>query len=132
MQLVAAAQSRIERFMHANGHMAVQVAADRHLVDKERLCNITFKVTPGPQYTFGKLTFQGLDLHGEHEMKRIWTLKPGAPYNGEYPDTFINRVKEEQLFDGLENARAVATPNHEALTVDVKLVFNERKPKILQ
>jgi len=79
-----------------------------------------------------ELTYQGLDLFGEAEIKRIWTMKSGEPYNGEYPDLFVARVTEDKLFDGLENLRAVAIPNHEALTVDVKLVFNERKPKILK
>lgn len=132
LQLVTAAQSRIVKFMHANGHMAAEVTVDRQLNDQDRRCDITFQLTPGPKYTFGKLSFQGLDLHGEYEMKRLWTMKSGETYNGEYPEMFVNRIKEEQLFDGLENARAVVTPNHQALTVDVKLVFNERKPKILK
>ena len=131
-QLVAAAEARIQKFMHANGHMAVETVVDRQLNDQDRSCNINFKITPGPKYLFGKLTFQGLDLHGEHEMKRIWTMKSGATYNGEYPELFITRIKEDKLFDDLANARAVAVPNHETLTVDVKLLFNERKPKILQ
>jgi len=132
MQLVAAAQTRLERFLRAASHMAATVHADRQLDDKERLCYITFQIVPGPKYTFGKLTYQGLDLFGEAEIKRIWTMKSGEPYNGEYPDLFVARVTEDKLFDGLENLRAVAIPNHEALTVDVKLVFNERKPKILK
>ena len=132
MSVVTAAQERIHRYLRGIGHMAVASEVDRQLVDQDRLCRITFKVTPGPPYMFGKLLFQGLDLHGEHEMRRIWTLKPGTVFNGEYPELFVNRVKEDKLFDGLENLRAVTIPDHKALTVDVKLIFNERKPKILQ
>ncbi len=132
IQLVTAAQSRLERLMRANGNMAATINARRQLNDQANTCLIDFQIVPGPKYTFGKLTHQGLDLHGDHEIRRLWTMKPGGPYNGEYPDMFVNRIKEEQLFDSLENARAIVTPNHQTLTVDVKLVFNERKPKILQ
>ncbi len=132
MQLVTAAQAKLERLMRASGNMAATTTYDRQLNDADRLCNITFRIVPGPKYTFGKLLFQGLDLHGEHEMRRMWTMKPGAPYNGDYPELFATRIKEDQLFDGLENVRALPVQNDKALTVDVKLVFNERKPKILQ
>jgi outer membrane protein insertion porin family len=132
LQLVDAAQARIQNFLHANGHMAAETTSQRELNDSNRFCDITFVINPGPKYTFGKLTFQGLDIHGEAEMKRIWTMKPGGTYNGEYPEMFLARIKEEQLFDGLQNTRAVIIPNHEARTVDVKLVFNEPKPKIMK
>ena len=132
MQMVTKAQDRIVRLMRSQSHMAAAVEPDRRIVDAERLCHINFKVTPGPKYSMGRLIFQGLDLHGEHEMRRIWTMKPGGPYNGEYPDLFVTRVKEDKLFDELTNLRAVSTPNAQSLTVDVKLIFNERKPKILE
>ncbi len=132
MQMVTKAQDRIVRLMRNQSHMAASVEPDRRIVDAERLCHINFKVTPGPKYTMGRLIFQGLDLHGEHEMRRIWTMKSGGPFNGEYPDLFVTRVKEEKLFDELTNLRAVSTPNAQSLTVDVKLIFNERKPKILE
>ena len=118
--------------MRANGNMAATINARRQLNVQANTCLIDFQIVPGPKYTFGKLTYQGLDLHGENEIRRLWTMKPGGPYNGEYPEMFVNRIKEEQLFDSLDNARAIVTPNHQTLTVDVKLVFNERKPKILQ
>jgi len=132
LQLLAAAQVRLTKFMHANGHMDAEIKAERRLDDKSRLCAVDFHITPGPKYTFGKLTFQGLDLHGDYEMRRIWVMKTGETYNGEYPDLFLTRIKEDQLFDGLENARAVVTPNPKTLTVDVKLIFNERKPRIMK
>ena len=132
MQIVTAAQDRILRLMRSQSHMAASITVDRRIADKDRLCHLVFNITPGPKYSMGRLLFQGLDLHGEHEMRRIWTMKPGGPFNGEYPDLFVTRVKEEKLFDELTNLRAVSTPNAQALIVDVKLIFNERKPKILE
>ncbi len=132
LQMVAKAQDRIVRLMRSQSHMAAAVDPERRIVDAGRLCHLIFKVTPGPKYTMGRLIFQGLDLHGEHEMRRIWTMKSDAQFNGEYPDLFVTRVKEDKLFDELSNLRAVSTPNSQSLTVDVKLIFNERKPKILE
>jgi outer membrane protein insertion porin family len=131
-QLIAAAQERLHRLLRANGHMGVTSSVERRLNDTGKICHLAFHVVPGAKYNFGKLVFQGLDLHGEHEMRRIWTMKTGTPFNAEYPDRFVTRVKEDKLFDELENLRAVSTPNERDLTVDVKLIFNERKPKILQ
>lgn len=132
LQIVTAGQYRIQRLLRANGHMAAEITVNRQLNDEERKCSVTFQVTPGPRYTFGTLSFQGLDVHGIAEMKRIWTMEKGSTYNGEYPDMFVTRITEEQLFDNLQNARAVATPNHQTHVVDVRLIFNEPKPKIPQ
>ena len=125
-------QDNMHRVLRANGHMGVTSTVEKKINDQDRVCDLVARLTPGPKYTFGRLILQGLDLHGEHEMRRIWTMKPGAVFNAEYPAKFINTVREDKLFDDLRSLRHVNIPNEQALTVDVRLIFNEPKPKILQ
>lgn len=126
------AQDNMHRVLRANGHMGVTSTMEKKISDADKICDLVVRLTPGPKYTFGRLILQGLDLHGEHEMRRIWTMKPGAVFNAEYPIKFINTVQEDKLFDDLRSLRHVNIPDERALTVDVKLIFNEPKPKILQ
>ena len=54
----------------------------------------------------GKLNMKGLDLDGEAEMKRIWSLKPGDAFNPENTDHFLQTVREENMFDHLGKTKA--------------------------
>ncbi|MCC6585300.1 MAG: hypothetical protein IT168_01160 [Bryobacterales bacterium] len=132
MQLAKEAQEKIHAAVRRNGHMNVKSTISRQVDDNKKVVNVTYRVVPGPIYTYGNLYMKGLDLHGEHEIKRLWNMKPGQPFNADYPDYFLTRIKEEQIFENLRSTRVVLTPNHEGLTVDVTLVFNEKKPELLK
>jgi hypothetical protein len=53
----------------------------------------------------------------------MWTGKPGKPYNAEYPDFFLTRVKEQGLFDDLGDMKADKKVDEENHVVDVTLTF---------
>ena len=72
----------------------------------------------------GKLTVTGLDLEGEAALKRIWSLKDGAPFNPEYPDHFLDRVREDGIFDHLGNTKAETRIDAKTHVVAVTLVFS--------
>ena len=76
----------------------------------------------------GKLTIVGLDLNGEAEITRIWTLKEGKTLNPEYPDHFLKRIKEEGLFDDLGETRADVKVDAQKHTADVTLTFKGEDP----
>src|ERR1035438_3113209 len=83
------------------GYLDAKVTPERRIDDAKKAMDVAVHIEPGARYTMGKLTIVGLDLHGEAEIMRIWTLKEGKTLNPEYPDHFLNRIKEEGLFDGL-------------------------------
>jgi outer membrane protein insertion porin family len=89
---------------------------------------VALRIDAGPQYTMGKVTFSGLDLNGEAEMNRIWGLKEGKPFNPEYPDVFLQRVKERGLFDNLGQTKAETKVNGKSHTVDVTVTFKGAPP----
>jgi len=129
MDLTLGAQEVIHTAVRRAGHMRVTSRIERKLIEKLRVCDVTFMVEPGPKFTFGKLLLKGLDLHGEHEVKRVWGMKPGQAFNADYPDYFLNKLKEDGVFDNLQNARSIHEANDKVLSVDVTLVFNEKRPK---
>jgi outer membrane protein insertion porin family len=111
------------------GFLEAKVTADKHIDDGEQKVDLTVRVDSGPQFTMGRLTIAGLDLEGEAEIKRIWTLKEGKPFNPEYPDFFLNSVKQQGLFDNLANTHADVKLDNKNHVADVTLRFAGGKPE---
>jgi hypothetical protein len=76
----------------------------------------------------GKLNIVGLDLNGEFEIKRIWTMKEGGPFNADYPELFLTRVREEGLFENLGKTKSDFKINARDHTADVTLTFAGENP----
>jgi len=100
----------------------------RAIDDTKKVVDLAVEVTPGPQYRFGSMEIKGLDLHAVYEVKRLWTMQPGRPFNAEYPDYFLNKLREDGIFDNLGKTEALLKRNDPELTVDVTLVFQPPKP----
>jgi len=115
---------RIKRLLRRNGYMRAETTIDRHIDDKAKVVDATIHIDEGPQFTFGNLAIEGLDLDAAATIKKLWALKPGKPFNGDYPDYFLNRVREDGVFDNLHNTKAVVKVNEQARTVDVTLQFH--------
>jgi hypothetical protein len=75
----------------------------------------------------GKLTVVGLDLNGEAEIRRIWALKEGKPFNSEYPASFLGTIKEMGLFDNLGRTGSEIKKEERAHTADVTLTFGGKQ-----
>jgi outer membrane protein insertion porin family len=122
------AQSRIEQTIRRSGYMRVNSRIVRNLHDAEKTVDVTFQIEPGPQFTFGKLTIAGLDITSEPTVRKMWGLKEGKPFNPEYPDHFLDVVKEQGLFDNLKSTLAETKVNTDTKTVDVTLYFKGGSP----
>jgi outer membrane protein insertion porin family len=113
----------IQQQVRRQGYLKVTSQVDRKLDDAKHIVNLTVRVTPGPQYTFGQLQIQGLDIIGEAAIKKMWSLEPGKPFDAAYPDVFLNRVREEGLFDSLGETKSVVKVDDQNKTADVTLLF---------
>ena len=91
--------------------------------DQDHIVNLTINVDRGPQFTLGKLDIQGLDLIGEPAVRKMWKIEPGQPYQDGYPEAFLNRVRDEGIFDNLGKTRAETNIHEDSHTVDVTLFF---------
>jgi len=122
--LIDAGLERIRKVVLRAGYLDVKVTSERRVDDAKKTADIDVHVDSGPQYLMGKLTVTGLDLEGEAALKRIWSLKDGAPFNPEYPDHFLDRVREDGIFDHLGNTKAETRIDAKTHVVAVTLVFS--------
>jgi outer membrane protein insertion porin family len=121
---VKAAQDRIRVNLRRQGHLDAASKVNRDVNDADQTVAIEFQIDPGPLYTLGKLDMVGLDVVSEPEIRKMWGLAPGRPFNVEYPDHFLARVKDGGVFDNLKSSRAETKINAGNHTVDVTLYFN--------
>jgi outer membrane protein assembly factor BamA len=119
---------RIKKALKHAGYMNAEVTVRRTIDDEKRVVALTLWVEAGTQFTMRKLTIVGLDLDGEAEVNRIWTMKPGKPFNPDYPDHFLKTIKEQGLFDNLGKTKADVKINDKDHTADVTLTFGGAPP----
>jgi outer membrane protein insertion porin family len=119
---------RIRKILARAGYLDAQVSSEPKINDATKTVDIALAVNAGPLFTMGKLEIVGLDLEGEAAIQRIWGLKPGKPFNPDYPEEFLKRVRDEGMFDHLgKTASAIKkNPDH---TIDVTLTFSGDEPR---
>jgi outer membrane protein insertion porin family len=122
---VKAAQERIRNSLRREGHLDATSKVARDVNDTDHTVGIEFQIDPGPLYKFAKLSIVGLDIETEPVIRKMWGMTPGRPFNVEYPDHFLARVKDAGVFDDLKSTRAETVINASDHTVDVTLYFNK-------
>jgi len=120
---VEASLEKIRQRQRAQGYLRAQTTVAREIHDQDHTVNLTVNVDRGPQFTLGKLTIQGLDLIGEPAVRKMWKIAPGQPFQDGYPEAFLNRVRDEGIFDNLGKTRAESNIDENTHTVDVTLFF---------
>jgi len=119
---------RIKKVLAHEGYMRNDVQIVRKIDDAKKTVSLVLRIDEGPQFLFGALHIEGLDLNGEAAIRKMWTHKEGTPYNPEYPDYFLGRVREENLFDSLGETRAETKIDDKTHAVDVTLYFKYAPP----
>jgi outer membrane protein assembly factor BamA len=119
---------RIRAALAHAGYLNANVATRRAIDDARKTVDLTVTVDAGQIYKMGKLEIEGLDLVAEAEMRKIWTLKEDGPFDPDYADYFLKRVREDGMFDNLGATKAEAKRNEKDHTVDVTLTFRGADP----
>ncbi|MDX2149581.1 MAG: hypothetical protein SFV54_02525 [Bryobacteraceae bacterium] len=109
--------------LRRKGYLKAAAAVDRKLEPKAKSADLYVTVSTGPQFTMGRLTLKGLDILGEAAIKRLWGLKEGEPFDGTYPEHFLKRIEQDQVFDNLKKTKAETRVSEEEKIVDVTLHF---------
>lgn len=128
---VQKALQQVNAAMRREGYMRAKTTPERQVNDEKKTVDLVLRVDPGPQFTFGKLFLEGLDINGEYEIKRIWGLKEGDVFDDSYPDFFLQQVREQGVFDNLQKTLSKVATHDDTLTADVTLIFNPQPPKKL-
>jgi outer membrane protein insertion porin family len=114
--------------MKRHGHLDANAEVERTLDEKKGTVNLVFNLAPGPLYTFQTLEIHGLDIESEPVIRKMWGEKEGKPFNPDYPEYFLKKVNDAQLFDNLGNTRSDFTPDDTSHRVTVRLYFKGSTP----
>lgn len=121
---ITAGLDRIRKRYRGEGYMRVDTRVERQLNEKAKTVDLTVHVEEGPRFLFGKLIVEGLDIHGEAAVRKLWAMKEGKAFDADYPDYFLKRVQEDNIFDNLSKTRASVKVDEESRLVDVTLSFH--------
>ncbi|MCU0226366.1 MAG: hypothetical protein MUF01_01895 [Bryobacterales bacterium] len=124
---VKAIQTRLQR----DGYLDAKVTWEPKLEEAQGQVDLTVVLEEGPQYLFRALKVEGLDLVTEQELRKLWSLTPGKPFNALYPDYFLQQIRELGLMDNLGETKATVERNERSHDATVTLVFKaeDRSPK---
>ena len=120
---------RIRKALRHAGYMQGKVTMGRKIDDEKKAVDVSVRIEAGPLFIMAKLTLVGLDLDGEAEMKRMWSLKEGKAFNPDYPELFLKRIREEGMFDNLGETKSDFKLNERDHTADVTLTFKGADPQ---
>jgi len=126
---VATGVDLMKKRLRREGYMRAGLQIDRRIDDAKKTVDLELHPELGPQFVFGTLKLEGLDLNGEAAIKKLWGMKEGKPFNSDYPDFFLAQVKQQGLFDGLGDTKAATKIDEQNLTVDVILSFRPSSTK---
>ena len=113
----------IVKRLRKDGYVHAAAKTERAIDDKKKRVDLTVHLAPGPRYTMGMLTINGLDIQNEPFVRKLWALKPGKPFNGEYPDYFLTRLREDRYFDNLGKTSSKVVLDEKEFIADVTLDF---------
>jgi outer membrane protein insertion porin family len=129
LEEVRSGANKIVARMKSDGYLNASAKTDRTIHENNHTVDALITVTPGPQYHFGKLGIEGLDLITEPQIRKVWMLNPGSPFRPDYPDQFLKDLRNQGVFENLGDTRAEKNVNEKTKTVDVILFFGAAKPK---
>jgi outer membrane protein insertion porin family len=118
------AVERIRSIERRAGYMLVKSEVERKIDEKEKKVDLVVHIDRGALFSFGKLNIQGLDIQNEPQIRKLWAMKPGVPFNSEYPTFFLARVKDDGYFDNLGKTTSKLDVDDKNKIVDVTLVFS--------
>lgn len=117
----------LQHRMRRRGLLDASVTTQSETDDSKRAVNVTYNVVPGEVYNFQKLDINGLDITAQPAIEKLWGEKAGHPFNPDYPDFFLQRVRQEGIFDNLGDTHSDYTADASTHNVTVHLYFKGGK-----
>lgn len=119
---------RMRAVVRRNGYLQAKANVERDLDDAKKEVNLTVRIEPGQRFTFTKLHIIGLDILTEPAIRKMWALKEGEPFNPDYPEFFLNRIREEMVLDNLGKTKSEIKTDEKSGTAEVTLYFSGQPP----
>ena len=119
---------KMEAAIKRNGYLDAKVIGKRTINEERKAVDMDFAMQTGERYTFDRLDIKGLDLISEPEVRKMWGPKRGAPFNPDYPDVFLQKLRDDGVFDNLGDTKSAANIDRENHSVAVTLTFKGAPP----
>lgn len=126
---VKAGIDRVHKRYRNNGYMRVSETVAREVHDDSHTVDVVVILDQGPQFHFGKLKIDGLDILSEPEIRKMWGDREGKAFDPDFPDSFLARIREEGIFENLGKTRSETDIDESSKIVDVTLHFTGGKPE---
>ena len=120
---IKAGLERIYGRYRNKGYVHVTGRVDRQIHDEEHKVDLAITIDPGLQYAMGKLEISGLDIQSEPAIRKVWLLKAGEPFQPEYPESFLNDIRAQGVFENLGKTSSESKIDEKSRTVNVTLFF---------
>jgi outer membrane protein insertion porin family len=127
-QEINAGLERVYKRLRTVGYLHATGKVNREIHDENRTVDLAIVLDPGPRYVFGRLAIDGLDIISEPVIRKMWGPMEGKPFNPEFPDSFLGRVRDEKIFENLGKTHAETHIDEASKTVDVTLYFTGAGP----
>ena len=82
------------------GYLDMKLTPSPQFDDAARRVTYNVSISEGPQYHMGKLVLTGLSIEGEKRIRAAWGIAPGAVFNKDIYDEFVDSGIK-QAFAGL-------------------------------
>jgi outer membrane protein insertion porin family len=115
--------------LRRHGYLDARVLTDWQTEDARHTVSVTYTVAPGSVYNFQTLDIKGLDVTTEPVIEKLWGEKPGRPFNPDYPDFFLKKILEQNIFDNLGDTQSDYTADASTHNVTVHLYFKGGESK---
>jgi outer membrane protein assembly factor BamA len=129
IQAIQEGVERMRNSLRRDGFLMAVVTPERTLVPEAKKVDLLVDVETGDRFQFGRLLIEGLDIHSEPVIRKMWVLKPGDPFNPDYPGLFLQRVEEERIFENLKATNSEVKLDPSQKTAEVRLLFGKAAEK---
>lgn len=125
VQLVSDLEN-VTKLYHSRGYMTARVTPKPLLDDKKSTVHYDLDVLEGDQFKMGELEIIGLDSQAKAQLETAWKLREGDPYNGEYPQQFVDETTRMLPRGVAWNVTIHEAVNEKDKTVDITVRFAAR------
>jgi outer membrane protein assembly factor BamA len=115
-----------EKLYRSRGYMMVRIKTSNQFDDDRATVHYKLSVAEGDLFRMGEIEITGLDTQAMAAMRNAWTLRQGAPYNGDYLKQFLANTRD-LLPRGVHWGISLhETPDPKDKTVDVEIHFKQQ------
>lgn len=106
----------------------LDAAVTPHLdLSQAGIAGVTLAIIEGPQYTMGRLSFQGVSSDSVVKLNKLWTLAAGQPFDSSYLRQFVTAAFRQFDLRGFK-VQPKVMPDRQRHVVDVQIGFVRAAP----